>query len=141
MAAWSRGPTGGHELEAIDQMSVHELRGRNSIGLQILDVRAPEEWEAGHIPGAHYIFLPELKDKCTRLSTELPVAVYCDSGYRASIGASQLKACGFADVSNVPGSWKAWKAQKYPVDHPREDKKASDTDREPQAESREKVKA
>lgn len=128
MEAWA---DGGHEFVTIHQMSVHELNGRNRAGLQILDVRAPEEWEAGHVPGAHYVFLPELKDKCSRLRKDLPVAVYCDSGYRASIGASQLQASGFSHVSNVPGSWKAWKAQKYPVEYPKEDKKASDTNRQP----------
>lgn len=39
---------------------------------------------------------------------ERPVAVYCDSGYRASLGASLLRRAGFTDVRNVSGSWKAW---------------------------------
>lgn len=128
MESWA---DGGHEMVALPQMTVHELRSRNSAGLQILDVRAPEEWEAGHVPGAHYIFLAELKDICERLDKHRPIAVYCDSGYRASIGASQLKASGFPEVYNVPGSWKAWKKQNYPIEHPAEDKKASDTDRQP----------
>ena len=46
----------------------------------------------------------------------MPVAVYCDSGYRASIGTSILKQEGFRCVRNVPGSWQAWKKAKFPIE-------------------------
>ena len=45
-----------------------------------------------------------------------PIAAYCDSGYRASIATSILKQEGFTDVSNVPGSWQAWKKAGLPID-------------------------
>ena len=67
--------------------------------------------------------------KAERLAKGKPTAVYCDSGYRASLGASLLRAAGFENVRNVPGSWKAWTAAGLPVEKPKEDKKASDTDR------------
>jgi hydroxyacylglutathione hydrolase len=118
----------GLPLESVPQMTVHEVNA-SAKGLQALDVRSPEEWEAGHVPGATYAFLPEVREKAERLKQDKPVAVYCDSGYRASLGASLLKAAGFAQVRNVPGSWKAWTAAKLPVEKPVEDKKASDTDR------------
>lgn len=129
--AWAEA---GLDIERIPQMTVHELRKKPN-GLQILDVRAPEEWEKGHVPGADYIFLAELTKKSSQLDKERPVAVYCDSGYRASIGASLLKAEGF-EVHNVPGSWKAWEKAGYPVERPKEDKKASDTDRQPERRAR-----
>jgi hydroxyacylglutathione hydrolase len=115
-------------LETLPQMTVHEVKERSG-DVQVLDVRSPEEWEDGHVPGATYLFLPELERKSGKLDKKKPVAVYCDSGYRASLGASLLKSYGFADVRNVPGSWKAWKAAGYEVAKPAEDKKASDTDR------------
>jgi len=115
-------------LECIAQMTVHEVKERSS-DVQVIDVRSPEEWEDGHVPGAKYHFLPELEKKSGTLDKKKPVAVYCDSGYRASLGASLLKASGFADVRNVPGSWKAWKAAGYEIEKPAGDKKASDTDR------------
>jgi len=73
-------------------------------------------WEEGHIPGATHIFLPELREKAARLAKRKPVAVYCDSGYRASIGASILQQEGFQAVSNVPGSWQAWKNARFPIE-------------------------
>ena len=118
----------GLPLARLPQMTVHEVKER-AVDVQVLDVRSPEEWEDGHIPGAQYIFLPELEKKADRLNKKKPVAVYCDSGYRASLAASLLLGNGFTEVRNVPGSWKAWKASGYEIEKPGEDKKASDTDR------------
>lgn len=111
MKAWDNA---GLRLGEVDQMSVHEVNKREN-DLQILDVRSPEEWKKGHIPGAKHIFLPDVEKKSRELSKERPVAVYCDSGYRASLAASILDSQGF-DVHNVPGSWQAWLSAKYAVE-------------------------
>ncbi|MCB1427263.1 MAG: rhodanese-like domain-containing protein, partial [Notoacmeibacter sp.] len=84
--------------------------------IQLLDVRKPEEWEGGHIPGAKHIFLGDLPGRLGELDRSRPHATYCASGYRASIAASLLKANGFEDVRNVPGSWKAWTAAGFATD-------------------------
>ena len=65
--------------------------------------------------------------KLGKLDKNRPVAVYCDSGYRASLAASLLLRRGFKEVFNVVGSWKAWTAQKLAVERPKERKKASET--------------
>jgi hydroxyacylglutathione hydrolase len=120
----------GLPLVTLPQMPVHDLKDAlPPRDLQVLDVRTPQEWEGGHVPGARYLFLPELPKKLDRLDKEKPLAVYCDSGYRASLAASLLQREGFTKVRNVPGSWKAWKAAGYPAERPEEHKKASDTDR------------
>jgi hydroxyacylglutathione hydrolase len=111
MKAWNNA---GLKLDHVRQMSVHELRAAKG-RVQVVDVRAPSEWEGGHVPGAAHVFLPGLREHVRKLSKRKPVAVYCDSGYRASIGASILKQEGFADVRNVPGSWQAWKHAKFPI--------------------------
>lgn len=126
MEEWSNA---GLPLAYLPQMTVTELDEAKSDELQVLDVRTPQEWEGGHVPGAKYVFLPELEKKLARLGKDKPVAVYCDSGYRASIGASLLQRNGFTKVRNVPGSWKAWKAAGLKAEVPKERKKASDTDR------------
>jgi len=117
-------------VSKLGQMSVQELNGAVPSGdLQIVDVRSPDEWQDGHVPGATYIFLPELQQKANRLDKKQPVAVYCDSGYRASLAASILKREGFSQVHNVPGSWKAWQVSKFAIEKPKEQKKSSDTNR------------
>jgi hydroxyacylglutathione hydrolase len=112
MKAWD---ATGFPLERIGQMSVHELNERKA-SLQIVDVRSPGEWKKGHLPGARHIFLPELRERMAELDRNKPTAVYCGSGYRASIATSTLKPQGFTDLWNVPGSWEAWKKAKLPVE-------------------------
>ena len=119
----------GLPITGLEQMTVQKLNAAlPPKDLQIVDIRTPGERQDGYVPGSTYIFLPELEKKAVRLDKVRPVAVYCDSGYRASLGASLLLRMGFKDVRNVPGSWKAWKALKYEVQMPKERKKGTDTD-------------
>jgi hydroxyacylglutathione hydrolase len=112
MKAWD---AEGFPIERIGQMSVHELNERKS-SLQIVDVRSPNEWRKGHVPGARHIFVPELQKRMGELDRSKPTAVYCGSGYRSSIASSILKSGGFNDLWNVPGSWEAWKKAKLPIE-------------------------
>jgi hydroxyacylglutathione hydrolase len=112
MKAWD---AAGFSLERIGQMSVHELNERKT-SLQVVDVRSPGEWKKGHVPGAHHIFVPELQNRVNELDRKKPTAIYCGSGYRASIATSILKPQGFNDLWNVPGSWEAWKKLKLPIE-------------------------
>jgi hydroxyacylglutathione hydrolase len=112
MKAWD---AAGFPNAQIGQMTVDELHQRNG-DLQIVDVRSPNEWKRGHIPQARHIFLPELKKRLGELDPAKPTAVYCGSGYRASIATSILKTHGFDQLWNVPGSWEAWKKAKLPVE-------------------------
>ena len=113
MEAWDNA---GLPLATMGQMPVQEVYAAGP-SLQIIDVRSPGEWSEGHVPGAKHIFLPELREKAAALDPKKPTAVYCASGYRASIGASILQQKGFADVHSVPGSWQAWKKAGLPVEN------------------------
>ncbi len=121
MKAWGNA---GHPFAQVPQISVHDLK-RDESRLQILDVRSNREWKGGHIPGARHIFLSELRTRLSELDNSKPTAVYCATGYRASTAASILKAEGFAEVSNVPGSWHAWKEADYPVERAPANEKAA----------------
>ncbi len=111
MTAWEKS---GGRLEKVGQMTVHDVDSC-AADLQVLDVRAPAEWQAGHIPCASHHFLPELREPPQSLDRGMPVVTYCASGYRASIGASLLKRHGFQDVRTIPGSWAAWTSADLPT--------------------------
>ncbi len=105
----------GNPLAQVPQISVHELQAANG-QMQVLDVRTDREWKGGHVPGAQHIVTPQLPQRLGELDKSKPTAVYCASGYRASIATSMLKKAGFENVSNVPGSWHAWKEAGFPVE-------------------------
>jgi hydroxyacylglutathione hydrolase len=113
MGAWRES---GRPFAQIPQISVHELKQAEDV--TPLDVRKPDEWEGGHVPGAVHAFLGQLRDEMDELDRGTPYATYCASGFRASIASSLLAAHGFTDIRNVPGSWKAWTAAGYPEEKP-----------------------
>jgi hydroxyacylglutathione hydrolase len=128
MEAWV---SAGLPVQGLAQIPVHELNARlPASDFQLLDVRSPGEWDAGHLPGARYLFLGELSEKLKNLNEDKPVVVYCASGYRSSLAASLLQASGFKKVLNVPGSYTAWTAAGFPITKPAPtNRKASDTER------------
>ena len=112
MTAWNNASL---PLESVGQLTVHEVK-RAGKRLQLLDVRSPEEWTSGHIPHARHVFLGELAERLGKLDRTKPTAVYCDTGYRASLATSMLQQARFSCVHNIPGSWQAWKAAGFPVE-------------------------
>jgi len=112
MTAWQNVGLPLHRLAQMQAKDVHEQMDQ----LQVLDVRSPEEWEGGHIPGATHHFIGRLIDEKPDLNPDQPVVTYCATGYRASIAAGLLLQMGYQDVRNMPGSWKAWKSADLPVE-------------------------
>jgi hydroxyacylglutathione hydrolase len=114
MLAWR---TAGLEIERMHQMTVHELRRHLENGaIDVLDVRQPAEWVAGHIADATFITgaeLPGRLDDVPRSGS--PLAVICGSGYRSSVSASLIGAAGGREVVNVLGGMSAWIAAGYPI--------------------------
>jgi hydroxyacylglutathione hydrolase len=115
MKAWENA---GLPLQRTPQLSVHELKER--LGeVQLLDVRAPNEWEGGHIPGAKHFYVADMRDGLDGIAgfdKRKRIVTYCNSGYRADIAASLLERHGFQDVCNLPGSWQAWTNAGYEVE-------------------------
>jgi glyoxylase-like metal-dependent hydrolase (beta-lactamase superfamily II)/rhodanese-related sulfurtransferase len=78
--------------------------------LVVLDVRGPGERAAGWIEGSVHMPVVQLRGRVGELDADHPVVVHCAGGYRSSIGASLLRARGFADVSDLIGGYQAWAA-------------------------------
>lgn len=75
--------------------------------LQLVDVREPDEFASGHIPGAQLIPLGELARRKADLDPRRPTIVYCKMGGRGMAGAGILQSAGF-DVVNLRGGFLAW---------------------------------
>jgi rhodanese-related sulfurtransferase len=63
-------------------------------GWTIIDVREPEEFEAGHVPGARLIPLPELRRRWREIPPDRPIVTYCGVGQRAYYANRILRANG-----------------------------------------------
>jgi len=69
----------------------------------LVDVRTPEEFAAGYIPGAINISLQELQQKMNRIPKDQPVIVYCRSGNRSAFAANMLMQAGYTEVYDLCG--------------------------------------
>jgi len=74
-------------------------------GAQIVDVRTPAEYAAGHASQSRNIPLGELGDRSKELNPERWVVVCCASGSRSAIARRLLRRHGFVRVFNA-GSWR-----------------------------------
>jgi hydroxyacylglutathione hydrolase len=98
----------------LDAAHLNELAGRN--GLQVVDVRSPEEWSKGHLPGAIHIPLARLPDRIGELDASAPIVLHCKGGGRSSIATSFLQSRGLTKVSNLAGGFDAWVARGFEID-------------------------
>ena len=94
-------------LEQVEQRSPESV---------LLDVREPEEYAHGHVPGAVNLPQAELATRLDELPRDRPLMVICQSGYRALRAAQFLRQQGFEEVENVMGGTAAWQAAGKPLD-------------------------
>ena len=88
--------------------------------LVILDVRTPEEFDAGHLDGAIMLdfYEPDFADRLAELDPDVPYLLYCRSGNRSGQTAAILKDLGFSDVADVDGGVVAWADAGLPLTAP-----------------------
>ncbi len=85
--------------------------------VQLVDVREPEEWQAGRIPGARWIRTNELGDRLDELDPGQPVVTVCRSGGRGGKMAEFLTERGYR-ADNLDGGMQAWADAGLPVRTP-----------------------
>lgn len=73
----------------------------------VLDVRQPDEWDLGTLPGSTLISMSEIVDRLSELDQDKAVLCVCRSGARSAQVASYLSTAGFARVANMDGGVKA----------------------------------
>ena len=84
--------------------------GLRQPGAVLVDVRRPDEFASGHLPGAVNIEVtaPDFAQRVASLTKAAPTYLYCRSGARSAKAAEQLAQAGFARVSNLLGGVLDW---------------------------------
>ena len=96
----------GGSVASFETRTTGELAEALAAGeeLQVLDVRSPGEWEAGHLEGSVHRYVPQLRAGLPdRLDRSEAVWVACGSGYRAFVASAFLEAAGLRVVVVTPG--------------------------------------
>lgn len=75
---------------------------------QLIDVREPNEFDAGHVVGARNIPLSQMKMRLKEIRPDKPVYLYCQSGARSGRAAQLLYKKGYKDLSHLQGGFKKW---------------------------------
>ena len=114
----------------IRELAPHELLGFLGNGTPVVDVREPDEFQDGHIPGAVNIPRGLLEfevdghpavagRRAEELShRERPVVLYCLSGGRSALAAEALKRLGFVAPMSLAGGILGWEGAGLPVAKP-----------------------
>lgn len=127
----SLGRVGENNVAEIDRIMDTYFRARDALepvsrevlldrlqagGVTLLDVRPPEEFAQGHLPGAVSVPLDQLEEALGQLSTDLPIVAYCRGPYCVlSVEAvARLRARGLQALRLEDG-YPEWKAAGLPV--------------------------
>jgi hydroxyacylglutathione hydrolase len=114
MEAWM---DDGRAVQTVGQMDVHTLQHKLSVnGLQVLDVREEDEWDEGHIEGAHFMRYTNMVRQLDvpgrihelPLAKDQEIAVTCATGKRSSTAISLMLREGYKKLFNVTGGMEAW---------------------------------
>lgn len=95
------------------QQQVHE-------DLYVLDVRTPEEFAAGHVPGAVNIPYDQVASRLGEVPRDKDVVLYCKSGRRAGLASEVLANHGYTRLQHLEGDIVGWVDQGRPVEKPKD---------------------
>jgi rhodanese-related sulfurtransferase len=98
----------------VPEIDIDEFARRREAGSPVIDVREPDEYQAGHVPGATLIPLATVPDHLADIPTGGEVLVICRSGARSRRAAEFLGANGVS-ATNVGGGTLAWIDSGRPV--------------------------
>ena len=102
-------------LPPVEEGGIEALDGLRADAV-LLDVREPEEYAYGHVPGAVNLPQAELSTRLAEVPRDRPVFVICESGMRSLRSTQFLRQMGYDHVTNVRGGTAAWRKSGQRVD-------------------------
>lgn len=100
-----------YELQSIKQISNDELKQvlqTPSEKAMVIDVREPDEYNAGHIPEVHLLPMQQIPDMLEGFDPSREYIFICRSGNRSQNVAMYLKQQGLTNITNVEGGMMFW---------------------------------
>ncbi|CAN5763670.1 MAG: rhodanese-like domain-containing protein [Iamia sp.] len=91
----------------VPEVDIATFAERHAEGVAVIDVREPDEYTGGHVPGAVPIPLGEVADRADEVPADRTVYLVCAKGGRSMRAAEHLAGLG-RDVVNVGGGTTAW---------------------------------
>jgi phage shock protein E len=99
-----------------EEIRPEEVEGWRSRGARIVDVREPEEYAEGHIPGAESVPLGEVLSGSLQGEPDGPLVLVCASGNRSGTAAQHLAGLGAREIANLEGGTLAWSRCGLPLE-------------------------
>lgn len=101
----------------VDASVFQSLIAAPPAGSIVLDVRTPEEFDAGHIDGATMIDFqaPTFVEQVSELDRDAPIFLYCRSGNRSAQAVAQMVGLGFTNITELDGGIISWEASSLPL--------------------------
>ena len=99
------------DIAQIDPAAATELVADGAL---LVDVREPEEWDAGHAAGAAHVPLGSLAERADELPADRTLVMVCRSGGRSQAAATALVEAGYVAV-NMAGGMQAWQSAGLPI--------------------------
>jgi phage shock protein E len=100
----------------INQEALLKRIEKKDASMIILDVRTPEEFVAGHVPGAVNIPYTHLPARLSELpdAGDKEIVLYCATGVRAERAAERMREHGYTRLLHLDGDMKAWDEKNRP---------------------------
>lgn len=96
------------QIEQVTPEQVQEMQARKE-SVIYLDVREPNEWNLGHLPGAVHLARGNLEGKVESLiPRDKRVVIYCARGNRSALAALTMKQMGYEKVSSMSRGIQGW---------------------------------
>ena len=98
-----------------------QLRDTDPSSVTLVDVRTPDEYALGSLPGSINVPLDDMRSRLSDIPTHKPVVVFCGIGLRGYLASNILRDNGYTQVSNLVGGLKLYKAATAPITLPQSD--------------------
>jgi rhodanese-related sulfurtransferase len=104
------------QLTQVSQEALVEMLAHRDGHVLVLDVRTPQEFASGHVPGAVNIPHDQVASHLGEIPKDGEIVLYCHSGRRVMLAAEELAANGYEKLAHLEGDMRGWQQAGRPVE-------------------------